>query len=322
MSFSWKSYHAAEVSAAGTNGGVQSWNEIASGVEDALFPLLEEADLTSGITQYRKVFARNDSDDVAYNARVWLSSGPTAGDDRVRWWPTDHDSVQSGITGSERRYGAADLKTDVSSGTTIVVTLEETADSVLFQDGDLIYLYDATSAQLRAYTISGSPSPSGYDLTITLSSAITESWTAANTIVASVYEPGDLETSIDNVVKTTTSGTLDEAQIVVHGAGVEEEELEVIFSSATAFDVTMGGTAIGSGTVAGDFTGTNPDHGSANVVTIPSSAWGGTWAAAETVTGDLHIAGFPRWEERIVPAGATAPTGNIADIAISYQYAS
>jgi hypothetical protein len=323
MAYDWKSYYSAEVSSEDTNGGEQSWNEIPSGVEDALFPLLEESDLISGVTQYRKVFARNDSDDVPYNARMWLSSGPTAGGDRVRMWPaTAWDDTQGDLTGSERKYGAADLKNDVSSGTTIVVTLQDTGFADLYQDGDLIYLYDSSIPQLATYTISGAPSLAGYDLTITLTSAIIESWTAANTIVASVYESGNLAPTIDNVVKTTTSGTLDEGQIVVHGAGVEEEELEVTFSSPTAFDVTMGGTAIGSGTVSGDFTGTNPDNGSANVVTIPSSAWGGTWAVGETVTGDLHVPGIALWEERIVPAGATAPSGNIADVAISYQYAS
>lgn len=313
-----KTYRSEEVSDTSTNGGAQSWNESVSGVEENVWPNLEESEQTSGGIWYRKVFWRADSpnDDPAYDVRAWLK-GPTDADDILYFWPTTHASIQGDITGSERLYGAGNLKTDVSSGITIVVTVED-ASNLIFYDGDKIYLSDSTKT--RVYEITGTPSIAGSDVTITLTTSIVESWAAADTIVASVYEAGTVGPSLDNVVKTTTSGTLTESSIVVHSQGVEEEDLELTFSSSIAFDVTMGGVSIGSGTTGSDFTGVNPAN-SENVLTIPSSAWGGTWAIGETVDGDLHSPTVPRWEKRIVPASVTPLASNSRTIRHSFQTA-
>lgn len=315
----WKTYKSAVISDTSANGGEQSWNESVSDVEENVFPDLEEDEQTSGGTWYRKLFARAQSpnDDKGYRCRFWLAA-PTAADDLLVFWPTTHASTQGDITGSERLYGAGQLKTDVSSGTTIVVTVEDWASHPIFEDGDEIYLKDSTKT--RHYEISGTPSPSGNDITLTLSTSIAESWAAADTYVASIYDAGIVEPSIGTVVKTTSSGTFDEAQVVPYSIGSYEGTITLTFTSATAFDADIDGTGIGSGNISADFEPTNTDTSTA-YLKIPSSAWGGTWANGETVEIPLHPPAVPRWEKRVVPASVSPLEANEREIRISYKTA-
>ena len=313
----WKDYKSTTVDETSSNGGPQSWTQIVSGLAENLFPALTEAEQTAGGTWYRKLFrrAQSSTDAPGYSTYTFVKA-PTDADDILVFFVADDDWTQGDVTGSERVYGAGSLESDVSSGTTIVVTVEDWSSYEIFADTDKIVLWDGTKE--RIYTVSGAPSPSGDDITLTLSTAISESWSASNTYVASMYSGGTVEPTIDNVVETTSAGTWDESAIVPHSVGSYEGTVTLTFTSATAFDADIDGTSIGSGNVSSDFEPVNSDT-STKYFTIPSSSWGGTWASAETVEFDLHPPVLIFALLRYVPAGVSPEAGNTATLRTLFQ---
>lgn len=317
-----KWYKSATVSDASGNGGRLSATEIISGVLQNVFPHVFKAERLAGSTKYRKIFAKvaNDADETLYNPG-YCFDGPTAGDDYCCFWPGTQRDTQGDITGSERKYGAANLKTDVSLGaSSFTVTVEHADLTGIYVDGDSIRITDkATPDSLtgneETHTISGTPSVSGTDVTITISGTLANGYLAATpTKVASIYEPAtDLAASYDNWVETSTSGTYDETNypVICDNIGTIEQTWTGTMTDATHITIvgdTVGTVATGEATT-GDIAPTNSDF-SKPYFTLESAGWGGTWAVGETIVWQTHPAATPLWEKRVVPAACDSLANN------------
>ena len=302
------------------NGGRMSTNLIAAGVANALFPSAGVDERTAGSVVYRKAFwhNRNAANEVVYDFQAYLENYTQAGDEIVFFAATQTD-VQDDITGSEDLYGVGQLNADVSAGATeITVSVHDWANYPIFRNGSLLRISDkptfdgAGDTEFVEIHASTAINAAGNIVTIPLAAPLTNDWVAADTRVASIYEAGDLEPTVDNVVKTTAAGTLTDAEVVGTNKGTIEQSLTVTFTSATAFDVSsdvLG--SLGSGTVGANFAPSNAAMGAA-YFTIPSSAWGGTWANGDTVDFDTHPAAVPVWMVRDIPALTGAQSGNKA----------
>jgi len=193
----------------------------------------------------------------------------------------------------------------------------------MFQDGDTIRITDmatptSSTGNEEELTISGTPSVSGNEVTITVAETLTNGYTGGTlaapiTYVQSVYAPAsDLACTVDNWAETTSAGTYDETTYPVTGdnIGTMEQTWTLEFTDATNFTVvgdTIG--SVGSGTTGSDFAPTNSAV-SKPYFTLEAAGWGGTWAAGETIVFQTHPSAIAVWETRVVPAAASSMAGN------------
>ena len=278
----------------------------------------EAAEAAAGITRFRKAFRHiEDSENlVCSSTKDWIQK-PTDGDDMVFLVQGTPDNTQGDLTGAEDKYGAGYLTSTVLAGvTSIDVTVEDGAN-IIFRDGEGLYISDKVNesdvaGNAEFATISGVPVVVGDVVTITLAVGISNGYSSvANaTHVSYVLDSGQVGTSTSNVVKTTVSGILAEAQIAVQNVGGTYENVTITFTDATNFTVvgdTLG--ALAAGIISTDYSPVNPDSGTP-YFTILAAAWSGTWAAAETVSFTTNPADVDIWEVQIVPAGTASVSGN------------
>lgn len=336
-----KFYKAATVGDAGNNGGRMSAVEIADGVKNNVWPDVPQGERTAGSTKYRKIFIKvaNDDDIKLIDPRVFVETH-TPGDDRVLIFPGNQTDVQSDISGSERLYGAGQLDADVSIGaTTIDVNVEAAADAI-FQNSDLIRIsnkdgVDDASGNVEFLRLDGAAGVTwnGDKATLTFAAgqSLQSGYSAANTRVASVIEPSDVEGAWDNWSGSTVAGTYDGAapttpptanQPLMDSIGAIEQTWTITFSDANNFTCVgdVVGDVGGGSIVGGDFAPNNPDFNKP-YFTLPAIGWGGTWAVGETITFRTHPAAIPVWWKRIVPAGANSLSADKVVVAITGESA-
>lgn len=309
-----------------TNGGRLSINQVASGVANAVFPVVTEAQRTAGYNDYRKLFYQilNDADLVANNARLRIPDISPAGTRCVLMAATQRDT-QGNLTGSERKFGPGRLNADVSSGATVIVVDAEAGAGadLIFQAGDLIEISDGTNEEFATID-AGGVSWATDQATITLAAGLTNSYTAATpTMVGSILEQAVIQAVVDNWQETSTSGTYDEVTnpLVLSNLGTIEETWTLTFSDATNFAVSGDSIgSVGSGSTAANFAPNNPDY-SRPYFTLPSAGWGGTWAAGETIVFQTHPIALPAWVKRITPAGTPSFANDGIDLKISIESA-
>jgi len=324
LSSELKAYQPQTISDASANGGRISTNAITSGALQNVFPHVFRAERISGSTKRRKLFFRctNDNDETLYAPSIHLHA-PTVGDDRVFFHVGTQRDTQADITGSERKYGSGVLKTTVTAGgSTLVVYVEDASLTGIFADGDTIRITDmatptSSTGNEEELTISGAPTVSGNEVTITVAETLTNGYTGGTlaapvTYVSSAYRPSDLACSVDNWAETSSSGTYDETTYPVIGdnIGTMEETWTLTFTDATNFTVvgdTIG--SVGSGTTGSDFSPNNSAV-SKPYFTLEAAGWGGTWAANDTVVFQTHPPAIAIWETRVVPAAAASMAGN------------
>lgn len=316
-----KFYRSAVVSDTAANGGRLGIAEAVSGVAQNVFPDVPESERTAGSTKYRKLFMKveNPNDEALLNTFLFLNQ-TTPADDSMRFFSGTQTDVQSDIS-SPTLYGVGQLQATVSSGVnTIVVTVEDWAEGVIFRDGDTIRISDKATlgggGNEEIHTINGAPGVAGNDITLTLTNNLANGYNASNTFISSGISLGSVVGTFDTWVETTASGTYDEGttgNVVVNSIGGIEQNWTITFTSATNFDLT-GDTlgAVGSGVIGSNFAPNNPDF-SQPYFEILSAGWGGTWAASDTVTFTTHPAAEPVWYERTVPAAAAALAANFID---------
>ena len=321
---------AAEVSDAGTNGGRMTATAIPTGVKNNIWPDVPQSERTAGSTKYRKVFIHvaNDNDLTLVAPKVFVLM-PTPGDDRVTFIPGTQTNTQSGVTGSEQKYGAGTLNQNVSAGaTSIQVLVENWASTPIFANSMKIRISDKQtiggSGNEEYATINAAPSAAGNVITLSLSAGLTNSYaTATPTYVSSVYEPGDVKCSVDGWGESSGAGTFDETTypVLCDNIGTIEQTWTVTFSSATAFSVsgnTVG--SVGSGTTSTNFVPNNSAHGKP-YFTLQKDGFGGTWANGNTITFTTHPASIPLWYQRVIPAGASSLSGNKVIVAVDGESA-
>lgn len=309
-----KFYKAATVSDTSANGGRMSATTYTTGVVQNVFPNVLSSERTIGSTKYRKVFCKvaNDDDETLYSPTFKVFA-PTAGDDWVVFFAGTQTDTQADITGSEQIYGSSTLVSH--SGTTLVVDVENSSLTGMFTGTDTIYVTDkakplASTGNEETATVSSVNSVAGARVTMTLSSALTNTYSAGAT-VSTVYEPSDIVASSDNWSESG-SFTYDEASypLVVDNIGTVEETWTLTFLTASTFTVsgaTLG--SVGSGNITTDFEPSNPDF-TKPYFTLLSGGWGGTAVAGNTVTFTTSPASVALWEKRVVPASCSSITGN------------
>ena len=315
-----KAYYPATISDATGNGGRITANVITPSALQNVFPHVFKAERLAGSTKHRKLFFRaaNDADETLFAPSIHFHR-PTIGGDWCYFRVGSQRNTQGDLTGSERKYGAGTLKTTVTAGgSTLVVTVEDASLTGIFADGDKIRVTDkltpgAALGNEEELTISGAPSVSGVDVTITTTETLANGYTGGSAWVSSIYYPAtDLACVVDNWAETSAAGTYDETTypVITDNIGTVEQTWTLTFTDATNYTVvgdTLG--SVGSGTTAADFAPSNPAV-SKPYFTLEAAGWGGTWAAAQTIVWQTHPNAIPIWETRVVPAGAGSQAGN------------
>lgn len=327
-----KFYKPATVNDTSSNGGIMSTlaaDYLTSGGSQITFANVLASERASGSTKYRKVFMKvaNDSDLTLSNPQVWLDA-PTGADDWVVFFAGTQTDTQGDI-GSPRIYGAADLKTSITGGatSTIVVTVEDTTVTGMFADGDTIRITDMTdptsgTGNEEFLTVTGTPSVSGDEVTITVTSNVAASYTAGSAWVQSIYSTSDVVCSVDNWVETL-GGTYDETTypVLCDNIGTIEQTWTITFTDATNF--TVAGNTVGSlasGTTGGDYAPSNAEF-TKPYFTLYSAGWGGTMVNGNTLVFQTHPATIPIWEKRVVPAAAASLSNNRVRLVIAGESA-
>ena len=298
-----------------SNGGRMSSNELTSGVRNNLFPNVTEAERTSGVTRWRKMFAKvaNDDDLTLMNTYVHLTH-TTAADDYVSIVEGTASNIYSDLS-SPREYGVGVLASNITaSDTSCTVTIENTALSVFntASADNIIWVGDGTNNE---YFTSVTAGKSGTTITLTLNAgdSFANSYTAATpTYVASCIDVGDIECAVSSWTETSTSGTYNESTypLEMDNIGTVYDTWTLTFSSATNFSVSGTNTgSVGSGNISGSFAPNNADF-TKPYFTINASGWGGTWASGETITFTTSPASQGIWIKKVVPAASSSYSGN------------
>jgi hypothetical protein len=298
---------------------------VVSGVVNNVFPHVARAERTAGSTLYRKLFikAENDDDETLLSALHWIERLVDAGDYVVAFSGTQTDT-QADISASARKYGYGFLESDITAGaSTFTVTVKHadlaSGTDAIFQDGDTIRLSDmatptSATGNEEFLTISGTPSVTGLDVTITVAETIANSYAAATpSHVTSYIDHGDIECSVENFVDTAAgSGAYDDTTypVIPDNVGTVEDTVTLTFTDATHFGaVGSSGINYGSGTTGTDFAPVNSDF-SKPYFTLESAGFSGTWASGDTIVFDIHPAAVAYWLKRVVPAGCASLANN------------
>jgi hypothetical protein len=324
-----KWYKSANVSDLSTNGGGLSKNEVVSGVRNNAFPDVSQGERDAGSTKYRKVFIKvaNTGNLSAVNPKVMVEN-MSSGDDSITFFPGTQTDQQSAITGSERLYGCGKLNADVSANATSIAVMTEGVALNYLRNGDTIRISDKASisdvSNNEEYaTISGVPSYTGNIATVTLAAGLLNGYAAANTRVASVYQPADIAGAISSPAVTSAAGTFDNGTYPVthNSVGSIYQQITLTFTSATAFNATSSVLgALGSGNISTNFAPNNADF-SQPYFSLNKNAWGGTWTAGDTLIFTVTPAALPLWYKRVVPAGAAAISSDNTTVAIDVESA-
>lgn len=301
----------AEVSDASTNGGRMSTTAVTSGAVQNFFPNVFSSERTSGSTKYRKGFLKlgDTSNGTLFEAGVYIAA-PTAANDYVVFFEGNFTNTQANITGSERIYGAGVLKTQAAAaGTTLVVNVENSGITGIFQAGDLIKVND------ELLTID-SVSVSGVEVTITTTTALAETH-AIGDEVASICELGDIEGSVGEAVVTSSAGTFDDTSYPItlpNNLSAIYQTWTLTFTDATNFTVVGDSVgAVASGTISSNHSPNNSNF-SYPYFTIDADAFGGTFVNGDTIVFVTTPPAKPIWEKRVVPAGSSAFSNNLVTL--------
>lgn len=320
-----QSFKSTEYSSAGTNGGRITNQQIQTGQTNNIWPNVLKAERIAGSSLYRKVFEKvNDTNNGKLLApKFWIDKPTEAGDWVVFFVGTASDT-QADITGSERKYGCANLLNDISGNpSTFTVNVEDSSlasgTNAIFQINDVIRITNkdtptSGTGTEQFLTISSVPTVANdTEVTITVAETIDDDYSASNTRVMTVWEPGDIEcTQANHTVTTAGDGDYDFASypLLLDNIGTVTDSLTYEFTDATHFTLTgTSGITYGSGDTSTDFEPQNPDW-NRKYQTLEAAGFSGTFAAGDTITVDVTGAYVARWFLRVVPANVGSLSGN------------
>lgn len=310
-----------EVSDAATNGGRMSSNQVISGVVQNVWPHVPKAERTAGSRKYRKIFDKvsNDDDEALINAGYFLD-GDSLGEDWFLFFPVGQEDTQDDWVGSppSKKYVAGVLKESIAyDATSLTIVFKDAEQAAYVANGDFLRVSDKTDPDQVAGNesfpeISGAPSVSGAEVTVTLSSAIGTAYTATVTKVSVIYyADDDIKCKTSNwTVTTAGDGDAEETEFVMDNIGTIQQDWTITFTGATTFTVagdTVG--ALAAGSKSSEYAPSNPNF-TKPYFTIPTSVWAGTWAANDTLTFTTSPAAQPLVQERRVPAGCASLANN------------
>jgi len=308
------------------NGGRMAMATLVSGVKNNLFPDVSQSERLAGGVKWRKAFIHlHSAQDVALlNAQVFLDALTPAGD-FVTLHPGTASDTEDQVT--SRPYGVGTLYLPVTAGATrIQVAGEDNAAYATLQPfrvGDQLRIADRPSTGGAGNeewpTVSGVTYEANY-ATIDLAAPLVNAFAVHNTLVASVWHPGDIAGSGSSFTITSAAGSFDSATVgnlVVHNKGAIEQDWTLVFADANNF--TASGNLIGPlpdpGAIAADFAPLNPVTGTP-YFTLKATGWGGSFQANDTVSFRSSPAAIPLWYRRQVPPGTQSLANDYASVAL------
>ena len=296
-----------------------------------------KAEREAGSRKYRKTFCKNENDDdlTLYYALIWLDI-VTPGDDWVTIFEgTQTDTDPATVASSEPHYGCAFLNADVAVDATAVTVNVENAELApggaypIFRQGDKVRFTnkvtpDSPSGTEEIVTITSTPTVANdVQTTFSFTPALANPYTVAEGgRVSSILEPTsiDVVASVGTATPTTTSGTFDDSttgNVTADNIGTIQETYTITFDDASVFTCRdAGNNVIGSGNISTTFAPQNSVF-SKPLFTILAAAWGGTWAAGETVQFTTVPASVPVWQMRVVPSNCASLAGNKTTLVIT-----
>lgn len=303
------------------NGGRMVASVLPSGLKNAIWPDVRQAERTAGSDKWRKVFLHFAPADASQALDVKVVPwAPTTADDRVRVYAGTQSDTQAAISVTPgRAYGVANatVTTLAAGSSTVDVTLEGASD-VIFEDGDAVYVTDKADinsvAGAEEYAVIDTVSVTDGVATLTFVSPLANSYAEASGVkirVASVLALGDVLTSASAGAVTSSAGTFAVANVALLPRSVMSDTWTVTFATATTYAVTGAATGLlaGAGSTATTFSPANADYGGA-YFSLPATCWGGTFVAGDTVVFSTAPAARGIWERRTVPAGANSFAAN------------
>lgn len=318
-------FHAGERSANPTNGGKISNNLITTGVINNVWPNVSKAERDAGSTLHRKLFFKvNDDSDGTLSAPQLLIDLMTSGGDHIIAFAGTYTDTQADITGSERKYGAAPIKTDIAAASgpvTFDVVVEDvslaTGTDAIFKVSDKVRLTDkitptAVSGNEETLTVT-TVTNVDTTVTITVSEDVANTYTVASGArVMSLWEPGDIKTSYSDFTVTSTAGTYNDSSypVILDNIGTYADDVTLTFTSATNFTATSAnGYTYGSGNITTDFAPINADN-TKPYFTLEALGFGGTFVSGDTITFTVVPAYVAQWFKRVVPTATGSLAGN------------
>lgn len=310
------------------NGGRMAYTQMVTGMKNNLFPDVSQSERTAGATKFRKAFIHlyNTANTALTTVKVFLDA-LTAGGDYVTFLPGTATDTEDAATG--RRYGIGTLNNNVSvSGTSCQVLCEHYADyatDTIFRVGDTVRISNQPStggAGTTDWVLLSAVSWDTTHVTLTFTTTpLANAYTAGvGVLVSGVYTVASIAAGVNTVVKTSTLGTFDSTTVgnlVCQHKGGIADAWTITMLTATTFSVAgvAAGAIAGTGSIASDYSPTNAATGTP-YFTLKSICWGGTFAAADTVTFNTTQASLPIWYRRRVPAGTGSLASNVASLAI------
>ena len=319
----YKSLTIADTSA---NGGRMSAAQSPSGVKNNVLPDVTLSERTTGVTRHRKLFIKVENADSIplQNARVFVQQA-TPGQDSVCFFPGTQRDTQASLTGSERLYGAGKLSATASAGAKTILVATEGAALSYLRAGDLLRITDKATVAApgsEEFVVAQSVTYAGDVANVTLATPLASSYAANAATVSSVYQAGEVKARATEVQVSSAAGLFDQSALPLDSTGTVEQSWTLTFTSATAFTVT-GDTLgnIGSGNIASGAAPAHPSFPGKAYFTVPGTAFGGAFAAGDTVTFTTSPAAIPVWYRQSVPAGAAAVSGNQVILAVDGESA-
>lgn len=320
-----------------SNGGYRSYNEVARSSSQNFFPSVFEAMRTSGGSTLRfgYVCNQNLNMEAAQNTKIWVDN-ETDADDYVYFVVKDQGDTQADITGTEQLYSVANLSTDATAGDSVLVVTFPTTSSAdtwnraltsSIADGANIRVTnkqypDSVSGTTEFKNVSGTPVVAGDQVTITLATALENSYTVAEGArVSLVYEAGTIVATHEDPIITSAGGSMDLNAVALEldNKGTIEETWTITFQDANNFTVSGARTgAITSGSRGSDYAPTNPDS-STPYLTILSGSWGGAYVNGDMVVITTHDSSENCAFNRVVPPGSGVFGTNRCTIGISCE---
>lgn len=154
---------------------------------------------------------------------------------------------------------------------------------------------------------------SGNVATVELDESPLNDYAASNTYAGGCLSFGDVKTSSDSWVETSSAGTFDETTYppICFNDGTVEDTFTITMTGATTF--TCAGASegsLGTGSTLTNFSPVNANTGQP-YFTIDADGWGGTWQSGDTIVFKTHPSVAPIWLKEVVPAGAAQAPNNL-----------
>lgn len=153
----------------------------------------------------------------------------------------------------------------------------------------------------------------GNTVTILLDDQVSQSYTIGSTTGSGCLYTPEIRASISVPVLNSAGGTYNHGTypIIPHNIGAERDTITLSFTSSTAYTVSGSNLGvIGTGS-----TGTSPilknPTTQQNILTIPNTAWTGSFLSGDTLIFTLYPSSYGFWIKELVPPGTAQENNNL-----------